>query len=269
MKIRTCLLTRAAILAAVILVAVLAAGAGTAMAQAPTTTTFSGTVYYKNFNASGATVSLTYGMQTFSTTADEFGRYQLTVDYLGSGKAVLIASYSGDTDSFTWYPEAGAHIVHDFWITPRPAPGISEGPTATFTGRIYYGGAPAKDAHVIIVYGKYIIDQYANDTGHYSLTVYNQGMPGRLWATYKDGRSEDYWANPGHDGTVVTDIQIAPKTGIPTATPAPTPGPSIAPTGTPAACDVPATPTPAPSPGLMLTIMAVIGGCALLYRVRK
>ncbi len=170
--------TRVAIFLTLFLVAILVVDIETAAAETPTTT-FSGTVYYKNFNASGATVSVNYGMQTFTTNADEYGNYNLTVNYVGNGKAVLIASYNGDTDQFTWYPESGAHIIHDFWITPRPAPRASEGPAATFTGRVYYGDKPAKDAHVIIVYGKYILDQYANDTGYYGLTIYYQGMPGQ------------------------------------------------------------------------------------------
>lgn len=262
-----CLLMRVAIFLTVSLIAIQVADIETATAETPAMT-FSGKVYYKNFNASGATVSVTYGMQTFTTTADEYGDYCLIIDYIGYGETVLTASYYGDTDTYTWYPEAGARIIRDFWITPRPPPRTSEGPAATFQGRVYYGGAPAKDAHVIIVYGKYILDQYANDTGYYGLTVYYQGMPGRLWATYGDGRSEDYWANPGQDGTVTTDIHIAPMTGIPTATPAPTPGPSITPSPTPAPTGTP-TATPAPSPGIMLTTLAIIGGCAILYRLKK
>jgi hypothetical protein len=251
--------TRVAIFLTLFLVAILVVDIETAAAETPAMT-FSGTVYYKNFNASNATVSVNYGMQTFITSADEYGNYSLTVNYVGNGKAVLIASYNGDTDQFTWYPESGAHIIHDFWITPRPAPRASEGPAATFTGRVYYGDKPAKDAHVIIVYGKYILDQYANDTGYYSLTIYYQGMPGRLWATYGDSRSEDYWANPGQDGTVVTDIRITPVPGI-QVTPSPTPEATITPTPVPEASPT-ASPTAKPA-GMGLSVSVLVSMAAI------
>ncbi len=252
---------------AVFFIAMLAIGTGISTAETPTVT-FSGTVYHKNFIAAGATVTINYATETFTTTTDKNGYYNLTIDYVGNGRAVLTAQYNGDTDVFNWYLDDGTHIGHDFWITPRPVDTISKGPAATFKGDVYYGDKPAKGAHVIIVYGKYILDQYTNDTGHYDLTVYYQGMPGRMWATYGDGLSEDYWPNPGQDGTVDTDIRITPMTGIPTATPAPTPGVTITPSPEASPTASP-TPKPAPFPGAMLTVLAALGGCALLFRLKK
>jgi hypothetical protein len=265
----TCLLTRATIFLIVFFIAVQVIDAGTATAETPGAT-FSGTVYYKNYVASGATVSVNYAMQTFITSADENGNYSLTIDYLGNGGAVLTASYNGDTDVFTWYLDSGTHIAHDFWITPRPPPAASEGPAATFEGHVYYGNTSAKGAHVILVYGKYVLDRYTDDTGYYGLTIYYQGMPGRIWATYGDGRSEDYWPNPGMDGTSVTDIHIAPMTGIPTATPAPTPGATITPAPVPEASPT-ASPTPKPAgtgtfQALLISMAAMTTAYALSRR---
>ncbi|MGA9141308.1 MAG: hypothetical protein WBZ29_13865 [Methanocella sp.] len=268
MSTRTCLLMRATIFLTVFFVAVQVMDVSAATAETPRAT-FSGTVYYKNDPAAGATVSVNYAMQTFIINADKDGNYSLTVDYVGNGRAVLTASYNGDTDVFTWYLDAGAKITHDFWIIPRPAPTASEEMAATFEGHVYYGNTTVKGAHVILVYGKYILDQYTNDNGHYGLTIYYQGMPGRIWATYADGRSEDYWPNPGMGGFVVTDINITPMTGIPTATPAPTPVTSVTPTPGPEA-NTTASPTAIPAGTgtfqAMLISMAAITTAYALYR---
>jgi hypothetical protein len=253
------------------LVVVLVAGAQSAMADTPQAT-FTGTVYYKNYPAANAAVTVVYAGNTFTKTADSDGNYTLVTDYIGSAKATLTASYNGDTDTFTWIPTAGVATQHDFWIVPRPVQ-PSYAPDVEFSGHVYIGDRPAKDAHVIIVYGSYILDTYANETGHYDLLIYYQGkdMPARLWATYGDGKSDDSWKSPWPNSKIMTDMVIKPGTMPGLETPEPTPVNNsttspIEPTAAPSGTATPKLAGVGTVEGLMIVMVAIGAASSVMSR---
>jgi hypothetical protein len=230
--------------------------------------TFTGMVYHRNAPAPYAAVTVDYGQKTYSTKADDNGNYRISMDYAGGGKAVMIASYNGDTDTVTWTPDPDSTTNYDFWIVPRPRPSWS--PSVAFDGHVYFNSSPVKDAHVIIVYGSYLLDTYTNDTGYYTLTVYHQGTQARLWATDGKGRSVDYWKNPVPNDVATTDLYITQPSQLPLATPTPAPTavpgnatPTVEP-GAPTAEPGAPTATPASTPagnlftGLAVAAMAIV-----------
>lgn len=234
--------------------------------------TFKGRITRSGREAAFAHVYVSYGSYLYDRTAGSLGFYDFQLAYVDRPAEMWVTCDGYESPHWTTTTTPGGTVNFDWDVplpaptstpppyqtpTPRPCPTPTVKPYIVYTGIVYCGGVPVKDAGVFCTYGEDTTGVATNATGGYQITMPNRGGLATIKASYFGTSAEDYRIFPEFGSVVRHDFYVT-TTHPATATPAPPAG-TATPSATIAAGSGTASVTPWPTQKVSATPAAAQG----------